>query len=91
VAGNLLGSSIDTLMGILRERANLTSGLPINESTKRILDDVIGIIFHVGLLGFGTHFVSNAFPWMSEQPSSFTLWIMGITMTSNNLKRNLND
>jgi hypothetical protein len=91
VAGNLLGASIDNLMTLLMERANLTKELPLTESTKRIADDIISIILHVGLLGLGTHFVSNAFPWMSEQPASFTLWIMGITMTSNNLKRSLRD
>jgi len=91
VTGHILGSSVNKLMGLLNERANLTSALPLNESTKKITDDFISIIFHVGLLGFGTHFISNAFPWISEQPSAFTLWIMGITMSSQNLKRSLED
>ena len=62
VAGNLLGSSIDKLMGILKERANLTSDLPLNQSSKRILDDSISILLHVGALSLGTSFVFNGPP-----------------------------
>jgi len=92
VSGNLLGSSVDTLMGMLKERSSdLTAGLSLNESSKRILDDLISIVLHVGLIGLGTHFVSNAFPWLSEEPSAFTLWIVGMTMSSNNLRKNLRD
>ena len=91
IAGHLLGSSLNILLGLLNERANLTAQLPLNESTKKIADNVISIVLHVGLLGLGTHFVYNAFPWMSEQPSAFTLWIMGITMSSENLRTSLNE
>ena len=89
LAGNLLGSSVDTLIRMLKDRANITEGLPLNSSTKAILDNLISIVLQVGALGLGTHFVSNAFPWMTEDPGSFTLWIIGISNTSNTLRQSI--
>jgi len=89
LAGNLLGTSVDTIIRILNDRTNLTEGLGLNTSTKKVLDNLISVILQVGGLGIGTHFVSNAFPWMTEDPGAFTLWIIGISMTSNTLRQNI--
>ena len=78
IAGNLLGSTVDTLVRSLNERANLTSSLDITESTKKILDNSISILFHVSFLGLGTHCISNSFPLITEVNASFTLLLMGI-------------
>ena len=94
LAGNLLGSSVDGLIKVLNDRANLTAALPINASAKRILDNSISILFQVSALSLGTYFVSNAFPWLTSEPAAFTLWVIGITMSSDTLRdsvRALND
>jgi len=91
LAGNLLGSSVDTLIKILKDRANLTETLDVKESTKKILDNSISILFHVGAIGLGTHFISTAFPWLTEETTAFTLWILGVTMSSDTLRQNIKD
>jgi len=89
VAGNLLGSVVDTVIMMLNERANLTGSLDLNDSTRKVLDNGISILLHVGFLGFGTSFVTKAFPWITEDSASFTLWIMGISMNSDTLRQNV--
>ena len=89
MAGNLLGSSVDGLIKVLEDRANLTSALPLNESTKKILDKTISILFQVSALSLGTYFVSSAFPWITSDPGAFTLWVLGIGMSSTTLKDNV--
>lgn len=94
MAGNFLGSSIDSLVKVLNDRANLTAGLPLNASTKRILDNSISILLQVTAVGLGTHFISNAFPWLTADPAAFTMWIIGVSMSSDTLRtsvRALND
>jgi len=62
VAGNLLGSVVDTVIKMLNERANLTGSLDLNDSTRKVLDNGISVLLHVGFLGFGTSFVTKEFP-----------------------------
>ena len=88
-AGNLLGWSIDNLMSALTIRANLTAQLPLNSSTKRVLDNGISILLHVGLLGLGAQLVTNALPWLTDDTAAFTLWVVGLSMHMTNLKDNV--
>ena len=89
LAGNLLGWSIDNLMSALTIRANLTAQLPLNASTKRVLDNGISVLLHVGLLGLGSQLVTNAMPWITEDPAALTLWIVGLSMHLTTLKESV--
>jgi hypothetical protein len=87
IAGNVLGSSVDTLVTTLDERLKL-SGY-IGES--HLVDSSLSLLMRVGILGLGTHFITNAFPWLAEDTTSFSLWIVGIVVTSGTLIKKLRD
>eukprot|EP00727_Mastigamoeba_balamuthi_P000693 m51a1_g10620 hypothetical protein (692) ;mRNA; f:59447-62102 len=65
--------------------------LRISDSLKNIplLDDVLSLLLHVGILSVGTHFCSNAMPWLVQDPSSFCLFMMGLYSTSPHLRVHL--
>jgi len=86
ISGNLLGSSVSRLVALMDAR--LDFGL--SGQTKKFVDLSLKLAFHVGLLSLGTHFMSNAFPFLTEDPSAFTLYGLGLIMTSTSLADTLN-
>jgi len=84
--GTLLGSSVESLVKAVGARADLTANLGLSPNAKSILDNSISIMFQIGLLGFGIHFITNAMDWLPSHPPGFTMLIMGVTMSSPHLK-----
>jgi hypothetical protein len=89
VAGDLMGTFIDHTMAVFEERTNIVSVLGFSSNGASMLRNGMSIFFQVGLISLGTHFVSNAFPWLTRDASAFTLYMMGLWSTSERLRKNL--
>ena len=91
IAGNILGSSANKITELLGQRLNITATLSLSPTAKSLLDTSLSILLHAGLVGLGTHFVSKSFPWLTEDPAAFSLFILGLLMSSGNLSSSLNE
>ncbi len=89
VAGNLLGGAANRLVTIMAQRFDLTSGIGFDARNKSLIDNVLQLVLHVGIIGVGAQIVTNGMPWLTEDTSSFSLWILGLLMTSGKLEKNL--
>lgn len=89
VAGTLLGSSVDKLTLVLSKKADITSQMSLSPSARAIVNSSLAILFEVGAIGLGTQFVVNALPWIQTDPSAFTLWIIGVMISTDGLRHSL--
>lgn len=88
ITGNFLGAVGDRVVHTLNMRRQMIEKKAIHNDIS-LLDTFVDIFFHVGILSFSTHMVSKALPYITEDPASFTLFLMGILSTSPNLSKNL--
>ena len=91
MAGDVMGIAIDTLMqkfdGVVR---SMDLDKKMSAKTYSLLDSVLGVFLHVGVIGLGTELLSRAVPWIFEEPAGLTLFILGLYNTSPHLTLHLN-
>jgi hypothetical protein len=82
IAGSLVGGISDRVVTIIDARVRMIESLSLGERTGSLLDSILGIFLHMGLIALGTKFVVDALPWVIEDPASNLLFSMGIAATS---------
>jgi len=89
-AGDLLGAAVNRFVTVVAERATLSSVLGIvNKERAGFLDNLFATVLHIGALAFGVEMLVQALPWLSLEPSSYSLFVMGVLLTSEGLRQNL--
>ena len=87
--GHSIGTVSDRVVAVIDERLKMNERLSMDSTTGSLLDSVLGIFLHVGLISVGTKLATNALPNMISDPSAFALFMMGIVMTSQHLAGHL--
>lgn len=83
VSGNFLGAITD------RVAASVSEHLAGKFVKSSLIDSLAGIFLHVGLISVGTNVITSALPYISEDPSAFSMYLLGLWSSSPQLKRNL--
>lgn len=91
IIGNFVGTISDRVVTVIDSRIKLIEALKMDPTTGTgsLMDSVLGIFLHVGMLGIGTQFATSALPWITQDPSSFSLFMIGIIATSPHLTNHL--
>lgn len=89
LAGDLLGSAVNRFSKVLLEHINLGSMLSSQGPSATLFEKAIGTAFHVGLLAVSSELVTNALPWLSTEPSAYSMFMLGLLMTNETLRENL--
>lgn len=91
IIGNFVGTISDRVITVVDTRIKLVEALKIDPTTGSgsLLDSLLGVFLHVGMLGIGTQFATSALPWITQDASSFTLFMLGVLSTSPHLVNHL--
>ena len=91
LVGNFVGTISDRVITIVDSRIKLIEALKMDPTTGTgsLLDSVLGVFLHVGMLGIGTQFATSALPWITQDASSYTLFMLGVMATSPHLTNHL--
>lgn len=87
ITGNFLGATGDRIIHTLNTRRQMVEKIAIGDAS--LIDLILDIFFHVGVISFTTHMVSKGLPFITEDPAAFTLFMLGVLTTSENLAANL--
>lgn len=79
-AGNFVGAISDRVITVVDARVRMIEALELGEKTGSLLDTMLGIFLHTGLIALGTDLVVKALPWLVNDAAAFT--IFGIAMAS---------
>jgi len=90
LSGDLLGSAVNRFSKVLLERINLGTAFGTLGPSTGIIEKMIGTAFHVGLLSVGAELLTNALPWLTTEPSAYSMFILGLVMTNESLRANIN-
>lgn len=82
ISGSLVGGISDRVVTIIDSRVRMIESLSLGERTGSLLDSILGVFLHMGLIALGTKFVVDAMPWVVEDPASYIMFAMGISATS---------
>lgn len=90
VAGDLLGAAVNRFVSVIAERATLSSMLGIvSQERATFLDNLFGVVLHVGILAFGAEMMVRSLPWLTTEPGSYSLFMLGVSVTSDGLRQKL--
>lgn len=89
LTGDLLGSAINRFSKVLLEHINLGSVLGHQGPSTGILDKAVGAAFHIGLLSVGSELITNAIPWIATEPAAYSMFMLGLLMTNESLRSNM--
>lgn len=93
VAGDILGSLVDHVGNTIDSRIRAIPALHLADGTASasLLDTGLALFVHSGLMIMATEFATSALPWMTEDTSSFVLFLFGLWATSPTLIERLKD
>jgi hypothetical protein len=89
IAGNFVGAISDRVVTIIDARVRMLESLQLGERTGSLLDSILGVFLHMGLITLGTGIIVESMPWMVQNPSAFTLFGMAVASTSPHLDNHL--
>lgn len=90
ISGNLLGSAVNRFVTVITERAMLSNILGVvSENKAGFIDNLFSMFLHVGILAFGMEMIATALPGLAENMGSYSLMMLGVMLTSDQLRRNL--
>lgn len=90
IAGNVMGTLIDKSMEVFDERFKMTNVLSsIGPEKASLLDSILGVFIHVGIIGIGCELLARATPWIFEDPAGFSLFMMTLWATSPHLEKHV--
>jgi hypothetical protein len=89
VVGNFVGDISNRLTKLVDDRLKMVDSLKLEGANASLLENVVGIFLHVGVLSVSTEFVSRALPWLTQSTAGYTLYLMGLFATSGPLQEHL--
>lgn len=89
ITGNFVGAISDRIVTIIDARVRMIESLKLGDKTGSLLDSVLGVFLHLGLISLGTKLVVGALPWVTEEAGSFILYNLGVFTTSQHLTNHL--
>jgi hypothetical protein len=89
LAGNFIGAIVDRIVTIIDSRVKLMEALSLGSETNSLLDNVLGIFLHMGLITLGTKFAVGAMPWITEDMGANILFAWGLQSASPHLELHL--
>jgi hypothetical protein len=89
LAGDLLGSAVNRFSKVLLEHINLGGVFGHQGPSINIIDRAVGATFQVGLLSVGAELITSAIPWIASEPSAYSMFMLGLLMTNENLRTNM--
>ena len=85
LTGDLMGTLVNKLMVTVDDRLK---GVPLLNQlgeTSSLLESLLGIFLHVGVISLGCELLSRATPWMFEDPAGYSLFLLTLYATSPHL------
>lgn len=89
MAGNFIGTLADKVATLVDKRVRMLEALRAGERTGSLLDSLLGIFLHMGVLSLGTEFTISALPFIYGDAPSFVLFNIGLFATSQHLIEHL--
>jgi hypothetical protein len=85
LAGNFVGTIADRVVTLIDKRVSMLDSLRTGSPSGSLLDSLLGVFMHMGVLSLGTEFSRNSLSFLETSPSSFMLFTLGIYCTSGHL------
>ena len=89
ITGDVLGSLVDHVGTMIDARVRTALGQVTTSSS--LMDTTLALGIHSWLTILTTEFAASALPWLTEEPSSFVLFLMGVWATSPHLVQHLQE
>lgn len=91
LAGNFVGSITDRIADLINTRMYMIRHARLGEIPTSLIEAGISLVFQTGMMASGTNIVITGLPWITEDPGSLALYILGLLTTTNVLKKRLNE
>jgi hypothetical protein len=83
--GDMVGAVSDRLSSLIDSRLRLIPGM----DGKSVLDSLLSVFLHMGLISFGTALATSALPFVTESGPAFLLYTLGVSASSRNFYQHL--
>lgn len=88
LSGSVVGDLADKVANFL-STGDLLSKLVPDCSSSVFLDALVGMFVQIGVMSAGTELISNALPFMAQDTSAFSMFLLGMWSSSPHLKKRI--
>lgn len=85
LAGNFMGSLADRVVSMMDQRLRTIEALRLGTGEGSLVEGVLSLTLHVGILSVGVNYASRAMPWMIQDPAAFLMFQLGVWSNSTHL------